>query len=194
MAQRTGKHQSISNGTFFLFAFHFIVQTYIPLSFKSYKLFLSSLQWKRWGIWRKKCELLDTYEMPSVARTSVENKRSFKWPNCYWLFNVAVNIFTEVSPVSKLTLDVSNWILEEHVTILTSVGMSWLDVAVQIPSSYEDFAAVLTFVGSVSNCMKADMFCHIAWISKSLLTILALEWFISCVNTHVDFKPVFTSV
>lgn len=79
MAQRTGKHQSISNGTFFFYLL-FI------LSYKPIYLFLLNpinffcllYNGNVEEFEGKKCELLDTYEMPSVARTNVENKGSLK--------------------------------------------------------------------------------------------------------------------
>ena len=74
-----GKHQSISNGTFFFYLL-FI------LSYKPIYLFLLNpinffcllYNGNVEEFEEKKCELLDTYEMPSVARTNVENKGSLK--------------------------------------------------------------------------------------------------------------------
>ena len=73
------KHQSISNGTFFFYLL-FI------LSYKPIYLFLLNpinffcllYNGNVEEFEEKKCELLDTYEMPSVARTNVENKGSLK--------------------------------------------------------------------------------------------------------------------
>lgn len=82
MAQRAGKHQSISNGTFFFYLL-FI------LSYKPIYLFLLNpinffcllYNGNVEEFEEKKCELLDTYEMPSVARIRMlKIKGPLKWP------------------------------------------------------------------------------------------------------------------
>ena len=69
-----------------------------------------------------------------------------------------------------------------------------LHVPLQVPPPHQHLAAEVAPVRGVSLRVQSDVLVQVARVSEGPEAHLALERFVTCVSSHVDFQPVFSRV